>query len=372
MRVLMISKAVVVGIYQRKLEEIARLPDVELTVIVPATWRDPSGEIKLERAFTQGYRLLVEPMHFNGNFHLHYFPTLARRIADCHPDVVHIDEEPYNLAAWHSLWLARRAGAKALFFSWQNIHKRYPLPFALGERYVLRKADGAIAGTGSAAAIWRAKGFAQPLAVIPQFGVDPAQFAPAPIREGERPFTVGYIGRLVPEKGIDLLMRALAGWTADWRLQIVGQGPERAALERLAQTLGSADRVAFVGQIPSMDIPRFYHQLDALVIPSRTLPNWKEQFGRVITEAMASGVPVIGSDSGAIPDVIGEAGLIVPEGDADALRAALSRLHDDHGLRATLSQRGRARVLERFTHAQIAAQTVDFYRTLIEQPRQAR
>src|SRR5947209_258140 len=126
MRILMISKAVVVGMYQRKLEEMARLPGVQLTVIVPPFWRDPSGEVRLERAYTQGYDLRVQPMRFNGSFHLHYFPTLARCFADVQPHIVHIDEEPYNLAAWHALWLARRARAKSLFFSWQNILKQYP------------------------------------------------------------------------------------------------------------------------------------------------------------------------------------------------------------------------------------------------------
>src|SRR5258707_15589833 len=147
MRILMISKAVVVGIYQRKLEEMARLPDVQLTVIVPPFWRDPSGEVRLERAYTQGYDLRVQPMRFNGNFHLHYFPTLAPCFADIQPQIVHIDEEPYNLAAWHALWLARRTGAKTLFFSWQNILKQYPLPFALGERYVLLHIYYALAGS---------------------------------------------------------------------------------------------------------------------------------------------------------------------------------------------------------------------------------
>src|SRR5579859_3376325 len=237
MRILMISKACVVGIYQRKLEEIARLPGIDLSVIVPASWRDPSGEVRLERAHVEGYRLLVEPMRFNGNFHLYHFPTLAQRIREICPDVIHIDEEPYNFATWQALWLGRRKGAKALFFTWQNILRRYPLPFRLGERYVLRKVDYAIAGTDSAADVWRGKGYNGPMAVIPQFGVDPAIFVPAVKRPRGRGFVVGFVGRLVPEKGADLLIRALAKLREAWRLEIVGQGPERATLERLARTL---------------------------------------------------------------------------------------------------------------------------------------
>src|SRR5579862_2504183 len=95
MRILMISKACVVGIYQRKLEEIACLPGIELAVIVPPSWHDSSGELRLERAHLDGYSMLIEPIRFNGNFHLYYFPSLARRIDAFQPDIVHIDEEPY-------------------------------------------------------------------------------------------------------------------------------------------------------------------------------------------------------------------------------------------------------------------------------------
>ncbi len=364
MRVVMISKACVVGIYQRKLEEIARFPDVDLTVIVPPSWHDPSGDLRLERAFVDGYRLLVEPIRFNGDFHLYHFPTLARRLDDICPDIVHIDEEPYNVATWHALWLSHRIRARIIFFSWQNILRRYPLPFSIGERYTLRNVDYGIAGTQSAAEIWRAKGYNGPLAVIPQFGVDPVSFAPTEQRCDGQHFVVGYVGRLVPEKGVDLLIRALAKVPGPWQLKIIGQGPERAALERLSHDLHVQDRVSFVGHFPSTRMPDFYRELDALVIPSRTLLNWKEQFGRVIIEAMACGVPVIGSDSGAIPDVIGDAGLIFPEDDVAALTQHLRTLRSDEALRSQLALRGRARAVERFTHAQIAAQTVEIYRQL--------
>jgi L-malate glycosyltransferase len=87
----------------------------------------------------------------------------------------------------------------------------------------------------------------------------------------------------------------------------------------------------------------------------------------VLVEAMASGVPVIGSDSGAIPDIIGEAGVIVPEGDVEALATALADLHCNADRRAELGTLGRARVLERFTHEQVARDTVAVYREMAEE-----
>ncbi len=363
-RVLMLSKACLVGIYQRKLEEMARL-GLDLLVIVPPSWRDERGETRLERAFTAGYRLETAPIAFNGSFHLHWYPGLGRRLRAFRPHIVHIDEEPYNLATWQALWHARRAGARTLFFSWQNIARGYPPPFAWGERWTLARVDHAIAGTDGAAQVWRAKGYRGPLTVIPQFGVDADLFAPG-AETPPRPFTIGYFGRLVEEKGLALLLRAAAALPdPDWRLLLVGGGPQRAALVALAQQLGLGARVQFRDLVPSAEMPALYRAVDALALPSLTRPNWKEQFGRVLIEAMASGVPVVGSDSGAIPEVIGPAGLVFPEGDAAALTVHLARLQADPELRARLGQQGRARALARYTHHRVAAATVEVYRALL-------
>ena len=369
MRVLMVSKACVVGSYQTKLEELACLPEMALTVVVPPYWRDERGVVELERQHTAGYDLVVEPMAFNGNYHLHFYPGLGKQLKQVRPDVVHIDEEPYNLATAHALWLARRAGARSLFFSWQNLLRRYPLPFRLIERYVLGRADYCIAGNQESGRVWAAKGYRGPLAVIPQFGVDPEIFGPAPRPMGARGtgrgFIVGYVGRLVEEKGVDLLLEALAGLPGSWRAYVLGSGPAGESLQAQAQELGLASRVTFEQWIPSTQMPGYYRQLDALVLPSRTRPNWKEQFGRVLVEAMACGVPVVSSDCGELPNVVGDAGLVFPENQVDALRAQLGRLVADPELCADLARRGRERVVVHYTQAQVAAQTYQVYRTML-------
>jgi len=363
LRVLMVSKACIVGAYQKKLEELARFPDVELTVVVPPCWRDERGVMRLEREHTQGYELAVERMALNGHFHLHFYPGLGKHFRRTRPHIVHIDEEPYNVATWQAMRLAKTHGAKALFFTWQNLHRRYPPPFNLIESYNLRHANYAIAGNSEAVKVLRAKGYRGPVRVIPQFGVDPEKFKvqSSKFKVANSQFAIGYVGRLVEEKGVDVLLRAVAGLGGDWQLRILGSGPQRAGLENLATELGIAERVGFEEPIPSTQMPGYYHQLDALVLPSLTRPNWKEQFGRVLIEAMACGVPVVGSDSGEIPNVIGEAGLVFAEGDERALRARLSQLMADPALREELARRGRERVLAHYTQAQVAAKTYQVY-----------
>jgi glycosyltransferase involved in cell wall biosynthesis len=380
MKVLMISKACVVEAYQKKLEEIARHDGVELTVVVPPEWQDERGSLRLERVHTSGYDLRIEPIAFNGHFHLHYYPTLKGVMRDVQPDVVHIDEEPYNLATFRAMRSARRLGARTVVFTWQNLQRRYPPPFGWMESYVLAHTDALLTGNAEGADVWRAKGYTGPVEVIPQFGVDPDIYQritrpsrpskPSVLlrRSARRPsqseMVIGYIGRLVPEKGIDLLLEAVAQLQGPWELRILGSGPERDRLEKMAQWLGILPRVSFDLPIPSTQMPYYYSGLDVLVLPSRTRPNWKEQFGRVLIEAMACQVVVVGARCGAIPEVIGDAGLTFAEGDSADLRTQLQILLGDTHLRLDLAQMGRQRVLDQFTQSQIAARTVQIYQEL--------
>ena len=142
-------------------------------------------------------------------------------------------------------------------------------------------------------------------------------------------FVVGYFGRFEKGKGLHTLFRALAAWKASWSLLMVGAGPLRSELPNYAAHLGISERIRWVDRVPPEALPRYYGVLDAFVLASETHMGWKEQFGRVLIEAMACGVPVIGSSSGAIPEVIGDAGLVFPERDHDALTSALEALRSE-------------------------------------------
>jgi glycosyltransferase involved in cell wall biosynthesis len=169
---------------------------------------------------------------------------------------------------------------------------------------------------------------------------------PAPVED--RPFTVGYAGRLVPEKGLDDLLAAVRRLEAPVELVLAGDGEHRTALEG-QQIPGS--RVRVLATIRHEAMAEAYSRMDVLALPSRTTARWKEQFGRVIVEALWCGVPVVGSDSGEIPWLIGRTGggVTFPEGDVNALSKRLAEFRADPALRARLAANGRSAVERMFS-----------------------
>lgn len=362
--VLLLHKALVNGSYQKKAEAIAKLPGVHLTVVVPPSWREARwGEVRLERRHTDGYQLEVAPIVANGHHHVHFYPTLGAIVRRARPDIFHVDEEPFNIATAHAFYWGRRAGAKLLFVTWATVNRTYPPPFSWCEHYTHRHAGAAIAGNSDALAVLRGRGYAGPVTIVP-LGLDLELFPPRPL-ERTGPLMVGYLGRLVQEKGVHILLEAFAQGGDTWRLRLIGGGDRQRALVEQARRLGVANRVEFSPMAPSAQVPELLRGLDVLVVPSLTTPTWKEQFGRVIIEAMASRVPVIGSDSGEIPRVIEDAGLIVPEGSVPALAGALARLAADSALWRRLACDGRQRVSDHFTWDRIAGQYQGVYQQLV-------
>lgn len=372
MRVLLLHKALVNGAYQKKAEALAAIPGVELTVVVPPSWKEARAWTQpLERRHTAGYELVVAPIWFNGHHHVHCYPTLGAIVRRARPDIFHVDEEPFNLATAEAFYWAGRVGARALFVTWATVYRDYPPPFSLFDRYTHRRAAAAIAGNTDALAVLRRRGYRGPTAIVP-LALDPDLYPPRDLaRDPAAPLTIGYLGRLVPEKGPALLLDAAARLRGDWRLVLVGGGALEAELRARARTLGVAERVEFVPLAPSDEVPGWLRRFDALAVPSLTTPTWKEQFGRVIIEAMAAGVPVVGSDSGEIPRVIADAGLVVPEGDPAALAGALQSLMDDEPRRRALAAAGRERVLAHFTWERVARQYYGLYEAMLMNAEQA-
>ena len=358
---------------QRKIEALAQHDDIEVTLIVPTWWRYALRDIPLEKRHDPRYRIVAGRVALSGRINGHfYWPDTLLAVKDFAPDVLHIEQEPTSLAALQWLAVNRlRARVHTVLFTWENLGVRHSAPQRLVESFTLRQLDHVIAGNRAGEALLRRKQFARPITVMPLVGVDAEQFAP-PADDGLRRSlgldgarVVGYLGRLVAEKGVADLLDAIVRLPADVKLLMVGKGPAQPALEKHAARLGVRERVVFVDAVPHNSVVRYLNCMDVFVLPSRTTPFWVEQFGHVLIEAMACAVAVVASSSGAIPEVIGDAGLIFREGDVGDLRAKLTRLLDDAALRATLAARGRERVLAEYTNDVLARKTIAVYRSLL-------
>lgn len=372
MKICIISRSYMsVGCHQ-KLEELAKFDGIDLTLVSPAYWRHMLGDITLEKTRADNYQIISLPIFFNGNYFMYFYRSLGGILRFHKPDIVHIEDEPPYLSTFQIIYLCRRhiPKAKILFFTWENIYKTHRFPFSFFERYALSRADYAVCGNREARNVFAKKGFKKETSVIPQSGVDPYFFAPQDANElknklGPDSFTVGYIGRLTEAKGLSVLLEAVAGLKRDFKLLIIGKGDYESRLIEQARQLGILDKLVLRGAVRYNLVPAYLNCLDVLVLPSMTTSVWKEQFGHILIEAMSCRVAVIGSDSGEIPNVIGDSGLIFKEGDSGDLRAKMQMLMNDSKLRAMLAEKGRTRVLENYTHEEICRRYHEVYKRLL-------
>ena len=365
MRIAVISHTYVLEANRGKPEALARLPGLEVLLVVPRTWRNRDLGQRSRAQVPRAGPLSFVPLRswsFGSGSLIAYAPlALFRLLRRFQADLIHLEEEPWSFAALELSLFCLVLGVPLTFFTWENIDRRLLLPFRLIRRWLFRRAVAAVAGNAEAKALLQRRGSKNAVTVLPQLGVD----ASSP-RGGEPQRTVvGYVGRLVPQKGLFVLLEAVARLTEDVRVMVVGSGPLKVELLKKAQALRLDGRLELHEGVPHPEVPQYLQQMTVLVLPSLTTPRWKEQFGHVLVEAMACGVPVIGSDSGAIPEVIGDAGLVVPEGDVGALAEALRRLVSTPGLRTDLASRGRGRVLADYTNGIIARRLAAFWQDLV-------
>lgn len=339
---------------------LASREDLDVHLVVPKCWHEFGRTLHADPADDPGVTLHILPVWFDrgGPFkwYLHLYPALSRLVKELAPDVVHLWEEPWSLVALHASHLKRDA-ALVLEVD-QNLFKRLPPPFEWIRHHVLARTDHVLSRSTDATAVARASGYAGPVTEI-GYGVDTATFHPQAAvtgLKGDVP-KVGYVGRLVVEKGLDDLLDAVARSSARIEVALMGEGPHGPALRRRVAELGLADRVDFRPWGTPTSVADFMRGLDALVLLTRTTNDVKEQFGRVIIEAQACGVPVIGSTCGAIPLVVGSGGWIVPESDPDALARRLEAIAADPSTLATTSTAALANVADRFTQ-QVVARTL--------------
>ncbi len=371
--VLMIGHSYIVTLNRRMCRELALAggSEVNVTVAAPSSFQGDLGPIGLERPPGEPYTLEAIPTRLSRIPHLFSYGRELKRLLRSRPwDVVHVWEEPYIYAgAQIASWTP--ANATLIYSSFQNQPKRYPPPFNLFERYCLRRASAWTAfGETVANNLKDRPGYRdRPWRTI-SVGVDLDVFQPDPTAkqrvlaglgwsEPGSPI-VGYLGRFVPQKGLSLLMRALDRLEpSTWRALWVGGGPMEAELREWASRHG--DRVRIATGVAHDAVPAHLNAMDMLAAPSQTTPAWREQFGRMLVEAMGVGVPLVASDSGEIPYVVADAGLVLPETDETAWTQGLQRLLASAEQRSELRERGFARAREHFAWPVVAHQYLDFF-----------
>ena len=338
-RVLIVSHPAVLPVNQEVFGELARR-GWDVTLVVPSRWRHPYSTRAIVPQPLAGLADAMRPVPviMRGRHQRHFYVANPFRwCVQVRPHVAFVEAEPFSVSAAQWQLAFTRCGVPFGVACAENRDRGQPALAQWSRSRVLRDAAFVAARSLDAASLvrsWGARGAVDwwPHAV-PRWQAVTAV--------SERPFTVGYAGRLVESKGVVDLLAAVRLLDAPVELLLLGDGPLRTRLHGQAIP-GSTVRV--LNTLTHDQMPSGYAQIDVLVLPSRTTPTWSEQFGRVIVEALWCGVPVIGSSSGGIPQLLEMTGggVVFQEGDADALAAQLSRLRDEPALREQLASTGRA------------------------------
>ena len=347
-----------------KLRALAAL-GVEVTAVVPERWISKDGVAQTATASNEnGVRVIPIPVRglpAQPGLLLWNPKVLRKQLTDLKPDLLHIEEEPWTQPAAIGVRTARRLGVPGVIAIADSLPGGRTIGQRLRRERTLRQAAGVVGANSLALALATKRRPTLPRAVIPPLGITPPE---GRAHERQAELAIGFVGRLVPERGLDLLFRACVNLAGKWMLTVIGTGPSQEELEGLAQRLGIAARISWLGALPRSAVDEIWPRLDCLVLPSRTTERWVMTEGRAAIHAMANGVAVIGTNSGALPEIVGDAGRIVPEEDVAALTAALQDLYADRAECQRLGSVGRRRVQEEFSDTAIARKTLAFWRTL--------
>ncbi len=374
MKILYVGHTYTVRANQTKVLALARLDGVEITLVTPPAWRGPlyaNRTDPFDTSLAPNVRHHILRATFVGKESAYIFaPLIFTLIRQLKPDIVHVEQGAYALSYAQILWALKTFSprSRALFFTWWNLPYMPRGIKKWAESFNFAHSACAIAGNSAAREVLREHGFSRPVFILPQLGIDTAAYGNLELaRRNDGRFTIGYAGRIAEEKGVLDLLTAVSQMEhkKNVSLYFVGAGD---ALEQ-AKQFAAQNSVALIHHpaVRNEELPEHLAKMDALVLPSRTTPTWVEQFGHILLEAMACGVPVIGSSSGEIPNVIGEAGLIFDEGNSAQLAALLDRLSLSEDERNHLAMLGRKRVEEHFTNEKIAEAQMKIYEWMLRE-----
>ena len=360
---------------QRSRERALAAAGADVVLLVPSSWPEPGAQID---AVVEDFTVVALPVERSGDAVRHRYAVTSAELGAVlerqRPDLVDIDAEPYSMVTRQ--WLAAvPRGLRTVGSTAQNLARRHPPPLAGYERTAYRRLGGIYTATRQAASVTWGKGFRGELTVLP-VGHDPAVHRPGRQFPGT-PAVLLHAGRTDVERGPEDAVRALAAIVAPHRgpasagsrarLVLVGEGPSATGALRLADRMGVADLVQHHRWLPEAALAAELRRAHVVLVPARATATWAEQRGRVAAEAQAAGAVVVGYASGALPEVVGDAGILVPEGDVEALAREVASLLDDPARWLTLRTAGIAQATAR-SWERIAEAQLDFYERVVAGP----
>lgn len=369
LRVLRVYHSAVVGEYRERDRLLQTNHGYDMHLVCPPSWSEGGRLVEAEPHSPVPLHILSVAGRQHPNLFWYSPRALNELLRRLRPHIFDLHEEPYSLAVAAALRGAKRhaPSARVCVYTAQNLYKRYPPPFRRLERLALQTATAAYPCSTEAGEVLKQKGFRGNTHVIP-LGVSVADVLDRKSRAEPR---VGFVGRLEKYKGPRIALKAFAAASAGVQgtLTIVGAGTEEQALRDETSAAGLTERVRFTGAVTQEEALRHIQGFDILLVPSLTTPSWKEQFGRVAAQAMAAGTSVIASDSGSLREVVGDAGVLVPEGDVDRFAAELRRLLRSTEARRQLGDRARHRAVTHFSWDCVATKMSEMYQTMLTSPR---
>lgn len=373
------------------IKEVSAIEGIQLTVATcncKGTGLKRLQMIKEEYLSTEIYNLSGLPMGvFTGHaatslFGLSYIQLIKRGF-----DVIHIIGEASYLCVLQFILARNKFSSKTKISirAAQNVLHHFPWPFPYIERYSFNNVSCIFPVSNDAENVVRKKGYNGKATVVPN-GFDPELFEVKNTDELKdelqlHEFVIGYVGNFSKQKGIYTLLDAVNKLSkAQYQLLMIGSGEEKANFRQRVIDLGLEAKVLLIDKVEQIKLPEYMNCMDVLVLPSyeskyagsplaKIFPSlkvpWAEQFGRVLVEAMACGVPVIGSDSGSIPDVVGEAGLIFKAKNVDDLTEKLKIMISDYELRQRFRKNGLHRAAQKFSWGKIATEFYCVWESLV-------